>query len=208
MKIISIDPGVTGGIATFIDDTLIDTVPMPTYKIEVSPAVTVLAKDDSGKKVMIKSGPNKGTYKTKIKKAAKYKSTIDISELWKHLKDADMTIIEAQNPRPGNSAQASFTTGINFGKLLAVVAWSGSEMILVQPAVWKKNMHITMDKHEKAALSNDKAYITMTLKAKACSKAKKVFDREFMTKRGAMADGEAEAALIGHWYIENQKGKK
>lgn len=203
MRLISVDAGLSGAIAYFIDGVLDHTVKMPIIKIKTKQEVKVLDLDSKGKKQVYKSGSKKGEFKYKIKTPAKYKTILDTTALSMVFANAEIIVIEEQNPRPGNSAMSSFTTGINYGRLLGAAEMSNAFIVTVTPAQWKKTMHITMTKDEKLALDGDKKMITHTLKAKACSLAKSLFKRDFVTPRGAMMDGEAEAALIGYSYIHD-----
>ena len=80
------------------------------------------------------------------------------------------------------------------------------KVVIVSPSQWKSEMHITMTKDEKLALHNDKPLITKTLKAKACALAAKLYPKNnFISDRGALLDGQAEAVLIGHSFVNKQE---
>ncbi len=205
-RIISCDSGLSGAISVFENDRLVETIKMPLTKIEIKPAIRILNLDPKGKKQYYKSGPKKNQAITKIKTAAKYKNILNIHEILKYFDGANIIVIEEQNPRPGGSAQSSFTTGINYGRLLASAELSRhAKTVVVSPNKWKTAMHITMNKDEKLALGGDKTLIKHTLKAKACALAEKITGNSYITKRGAMMHDEAESVLIGVWYNIHHK---
>jgi hypothetical protein len=187
--IVSVDPGLSGGIA--IMDEKIKGIDMPTIKVEVSPKKEIFDLLNN-KKQYIKSGPNKGKPKMKIKKPAKFKKDIDIKKIYEIFNMADIIVIEMQGARPGCSAMSSALTMKNYGKLLAAATIANKELFIVSPNLWKKYFNLTLSKEEKIKLTNSE-YKKLSIK-----KIKKLYDYE--TKK----DGIADAILIGKYYIEKE----
>lgn len=180
---------------------------MPVHRVELSPAIKVLDLKD-GKKQFYKTGPYKDKPKYKIKKSAKHGKELSVDIIRYYMNGVDTIVIEKQQGMIGNAAASSFTIGVNYGKLLALAEISCHDIVIVSPATWKKDMHITVNKSEKLALGNDKALIKETLKAKAVSLARSLTTMDFLSPRGRLLHDEAEAALIGFWYIgDNHENK-
>ena len=203
MRLISVDSGINGAIARFNDRDMQEVITMPVTKVETQSKLEQFWLDSAGKKVTVASGPNKGKFKMKLRRAAKYKNMLDVSEIYDMFEWADHIVLEKQQPMIGNAASSSFTIGLNYGRLLALAELSGTPFTEVMPVSWKKAMHITMSKDEKLALGGDKKLITHTLKAKSCALAKKLTGANLVTSKGRMLHDEAEAILIGLWYIDN-----
>ncbi len=205
MRILSIDPGLTGGFAEF-NAHKIDNNPsqniflagaiMPTKRIEVKAKQMQLDLDysttKSGKKQFIKSGPNKGQVKMKMKSPAKYKKELNVKHIFKLFKEQDIIIIEKQNPQPGNSAASSASTMRNYGKLLALAELSEAELVLVAPMTWKKHLGLDVPKLERK-LMTPKEYKDLSI-AKAYS----------MSQFNTSYDGIADAICIGYWYLQTK----
>ena len=203
MKILSVDPGLTGGLAEF--DTSIQNDHsgflgaslIYTSRIEVKPKKLQLDLDYSsskaGKKQYYKSGPNKGKPKMKLKTPAKYKKELDTKNLFKLFNKQDVIVIEQQNPRPGNSAISSASTMKNYGKLLALAELSDAKIVHVSPTVWKKHFDLIVSADQKKAMSQ-KDYKNMSIET-----AYKL--SEFKTSY----DGISDAICIGFWYILSSK---
>ena len=202
MKIISVDSGINGAIARIKDGDLHQVISMPTISVEVQAKIEQFDLRN-GKKQYVASGPNKGNVKMKVRRPAKHKKMLNVSEIYNMFKWADHIVLEKQQPMIGNAASSSFTIGLNYGRLLALAELSGTPFTEVMPASWKKDMHITMSKDEKLALGNDKKLIKHTLKAKSCALAKKRTGANLVTHKGRILHDEAEAILIGLWYIDN-----
>ncbi len=203
-KLLTIDSGISGAIALFEDKKLLHTSTMPTIKIETIKKLEQFDLKD-GKKQFIKSGPNKGKPKMKLRRAAKHKYELDCKILMGLMFAADKIIIEQQGCQPLNSTKVCSTIMFNYGKLLAIAELSEKDYETVLPAKWKTEMHVSMTKDEKKALKNDSKLIKHTLKAKAVSLAKKLSGLDFVTPQGRMQHDEAEATLIGYWYISKDK---
>ena len=165
---------------------------MPIIKVETKPAVKVFQKDSSGKKVYYSTGSRKGEPKMKIKTPAKHKTELNVQQLYSIFKRTDIIVIERQNPRPGNSAGSSFTTGINYGKLLALAELSGAKIELVAPGVWKKYYELDMTPTEKKKLTNTE-YKKLSLN-----------QAERLTGYKTSSDGIADAICIGMYWITNK----
>ncbi len=204
MKILSLDPGLTGGFAIFSTDKELSQDPngfmaaaiMPTNRIETKAKQMQLDLDYSttktGKKQFIKSGPNKSQPKMKMKSPAKYKKELDIKVLYKLFKEQDVIIIEKQNPQPGNSAASSASTMRNYGKLLALAELSEAELVLVAPMTWKKHLGLSLTPAEKK-LMTPKEYKNLSL-AKAYN----------LSQFNTSYDGISDAICIGYWYLQTQ----
>ena len=186
--VVSADIGLAGGLSLFQDNILIACMDMPIKKIETKPA---RYKFDllNGKKQFIKSGPNKGQAKMIKISAAKYDTVLDlktIASFFTFSEPEDVAIIlEAPAMSFGNSASSTATTNQNFGKLLAVAELCKLNIFTVPPHKWKKDLNLTKDKEQ-------------------CVKyAEQLFNKSFRTQRNSLIDGQAESALIGHWFIQS-----
>ena len=188
--IVSVDPGLAGGLSLFVNNQLVTCISMPTVKVETKPA---RYKFDllNGKKQFIKSGPNKCQAKMIQISAAKYDTHLALNEIRDFFTFSEpenvAIILEAPAMSFGNSASSTATTNQNFGKLLAVAELCSLNIFTVPPHKWKKDLALSKDKEE------------------CVSFAEKLFDRSFRTQRNAMIDGPAESALIGYWFISSQK---
>ena len=176
--IVSVDPGLAGGLSLFQDNKLVACISMPTVKVETKPA---RYKFDllNGKKQFIKSGPNKGQAKMIQVSAAKYDTHLALNEIKDFFSFSEpenvAIILEAPAMSFGNSASSTATTNQNFGKLLAVAELCNLNIFTVPPHKWKKDLNLTKDKEE-------------------CVKyAEQLSGKSFRTDRGALKDGPAES---------------
>ena len=188
--IVSVDPGLAGGLSMFVNNQLVSCISMPTVKVETKPA---RYKFDllNGKKQFIKSGTNKGQAKMIQISAAKYDTHLALNEIKEFFTFSEpekvAIILEAPAMSFGNSASSTATTNQNFGKLLAVAELCKLNIFTVPPHKWKKDLNLTKDKEE-------------------CVRyAEQLFQRSFRTQRNRLIDGPAESALIGHWFITSHK---
>ena len=186
--IVSVDPGLAGGISLFQDNKLVACISMPTVKVETKPARYKLDLLN-GKKQFIKSGLNKGKPKMIQVSAAKYDTHLALNEIKDFFSFSEpenvAIILEAPAMSFGNSASSTATTNQNFGKLLAVAELCNLNIFTVPPHKWKKDLNLTKDKEQ-------------------CIKyAEQLFNKSFRTQRNAMLDGPAEASLIGYWFIQS-----
>ena len=186
--IVSVDPGLAGGLSLFQDNKLVACISMPTVKVETKPARYKLDLLN-GKKQFIKSGSNKGKPKMIQVSAAKYDTQLALKEIEDFFLFSEpekvAIILEAPAMSFGNSASSTATTNQNFGKLLAVAELCNLNIFTVPPHKWKKDLNLTKDKEQ-------------------CIKyAEQLFNKSFRTQRNAMLDGPAEASLIGHWFIQS-----
>ena len=186
--IVSADIGLNGGLSLFQDNQLVACISMPTVKVETKPA---RYKFDllKGKKQFIKSGPNKGQAKMIQISAAKYDTHLALNEIKDFFTFSEpenvAIILEAPAMSFGNSASSTATTNQNFGKLLAVAELCNLNIFTVPPHKWKKDLNLTKDKEQ-------------------CVKyAEQLFNKSFRTQRNSLIDGQAESALIGHWFIQS-----
>ena len=185
--IVSVDPGLAGGLSLFQDNKLIACISMPTVKVETKPARYKLDLLN-GKKQFIKSGSNKGKPKMIQVSAAKYDTHLALNEIKDFFSFSEpekvAIILEAPAMSFGNSASSTATTNQNFGKLLAVAELCNLNIFTVPPHKWKKDLNLTKDKEL------------------CVSFAEKEFDKKFRTDRGKLLDGQAESALIGLWFLK------
>ena len=162
---------------------------MPIQKIETKPARYVFAKDDKGKKILIKSGPNKGQYKQKLKSPAKYSTELDIHALYKILDSQDTTnrvlAIELPGNTIGNSARSTGTTFMNYGKILAIAELLNYSIVKIPANKWKKHFNLPADK-------------TPTVNLAQLERP----DEKFISDRGKLLDGKADACIIYKYYME------
>ena len=185
--IVSVDPGLAGGLSLFQDNKLVACISMPTVKVETKPARYKLDLLN-GKKQFIKSGLNKGKPKMIQVSAAKYDTHLALNEIKDFFSFSEpekvAIILEAPAMSFGNSASSTATTNQNFGKLLAVAELCNLNIFTVPPHKWKKDLNLTKDKEL------------------CVSFAEKEFGRKFRTDRGRLLDGQAESALIGLWFLK------
>ncbi|MCD6435721.1 MAG: hypothetical protein J7L15_04975 [Clostridiales bacterium] len=203
MNILSIDPGLTGGFAEFNSyiakpapnqNKFLSAAIMPTNRILIKPKQMQFDLDysttKSGKKQFIKSGPNKGQPKMKMKSPAKYKKELNIKVLYKLFQEQDVIIIEKQNPQPGNSAASSASTMRNYGKLLALAELSEAKLVLVAPMTWKKHFGLALSKQERK-LMTPKEYKDLSIH--------KAYN---LSNFNTSYDGISDAICIGYWYLQ------
>ena len=187
--IVSVDPGLAGGLSLFQDNKLVACISMPTVKVETKPARYKLDLLN-GKKQFIKSGSNKGKPKMIQVSAAKYDTHLALNEIKDFFSFSEpenvAIILEAPAMSFGNSASSTATTNQNFGKLLALAELCNLNIFTVPPHKWKKDLNLTKDKE-------------------LCVKyAEQLSGKSFRTERGALKDGHAESFLIGYWFINNK----
>jgi hypothetical protein len=202
MNIIGVDPGKDGGIA-LPDGTVIS---MPIKKVLVKKAVTVFARDNSGNKIVYKSGKHKGDFKMDTRTPAKYNTELDCREIDSILLDyihgLDMKfVIEMAGNSIGNSAKTTATTHYNIGKLHALAEANGYEIVVVTAAKWKGDLKLTA-KHlglSKQDIKDGKHKILCTERAEELS------GMSFRGPQGGIKDGQAEAWLIKYWYENYDK---
>ena len=147
MILVSCDPGLNGGLCHIDTETNeLTVIRMPTRLVIDKPAFTVFAKDENGKKILIKSGANKGTYKQIIKTKAKSHKELDLHTIWSFLEGADEFVTESPAMSFGNSAKSTASTNKNFGKLIAVAELLSIPTKQITPATWKKALDLGRDK--------------------------------------------------------------
>lgn len=206
--ILSIDPGLTGGLSVFINGKLKTCIKMPVKTIITKEAIKVLNLDPITKqKRFYKTGPNQGKPMMKIKSPAKKKQTIDSELIYLYAQKKDMVIIEKQGCMPGNGNKQCETTMINYGRLFGAIESAGSPVTIVTASKWKKDLGLTISKEEKIDYNNDSKLIKEELKAMAYRNAKDTFPEHsgaFISERNKILDGPAESALIGWHYIQNK----
>ena len=184
--VLSFDPGLSGAYSRFENGKYVYCEAMPIYKKIIKEKLLQFDLEN-GKKQVIKSGPNKGNFKMKVRRPEKTKNVLAVSTILDAMKEADIIVIEEQSPRPGNSAGSSFTTGVNYGKLLACAELSEAKIVTTLPRVWKRDMKLSQDKLESIEM------------------AEKLTGKEFRTARGRLLHDHAESCLIGYWYLTRCK---
>ena len=186
--IVSADIGLSGGLSLLINNQLVSCISMPTVKVETKPARYKLDLLN-GKKQFIKSGPKKGQAKTVQISAAKHDTHLALNEIKDFFTFSEpekvAIILEAPAMSFGNSASSTATTNQNFGKLLAVAELCNLNIFTVPPHKWKKDLNLTKDKEQ------------------CVHYAEQLFNKSFRTQRNSLIDGQAESALIGHWFIQS-----
>lgn len=175
MITIGIDIGLSGGLADGKEE-----IAMPTYKRLIKAAVMVQKKDGNGKPIITKTGPNKGQKQLRIKTKAKYARELDVIQLFNIFREVHVVVFESPGNSRGNSARATKTTMINYGKLLALAEAAGCKIYTVSPQQWKKDLGLSKDKHESIAM------------------CEKLTGRKHLITH----DGLAEAFLIRHWFMK------
>ena len=176
--IVSVDPGLAGGLSLFQDNKLVACISMPTVKVETKPARYKLDLLN-GKKQFIKSGSNKGKPKMIQVSAAKYDTHLALNEIKDFFSFPEpenvAIILEAPAMSFGNSASSTATTNQNFGKLLAVAELCNLNIFTVPPHKWKKDLNLTKDKE-------------------LCVKyAEQLSGKSYRTDQGSLKDGPAES---------------
>ena len=173
---LAVDIGLIGGIS---DGT--NHYTMPVISVETKPAVLVLAKVN-GKTQYYKTGDLAGQPKYKIKTPAKYQTELALFTSYNLFKTADTVVFESPGTSIGNAANSTASTNRNFGKLLACAELAGCTIVTVPPQKWKKDLSLTKDKQDSINLAHS------------------LTGQSFVTPRGRLEDGKAEAFLIWHWY--------
>lgn len=142
MKVIGIDPGLTGALALLDDDGL-RVVDMPV-----------------------------------VGKRADAHEITDILTAWGHV---DLVVLEEVSTRPGLSAAAVLTTGINWGIVAGVIAALERPCRLIRPQTWTKALEVGSDKDAHRAA------------------AKRLYPNHADLFARKKDDGRADAALIAWW---------
>ena len=116
------------------------------------------------------------------------RSLVDVAKLasWVRAYDVDTVVTEYQTAMPGQSSVATGTTFLNWGLLLALPMLCGIAGKVVHPRVWKR--HFDVGRHKAAAIYH----------------ARLLFPGLGTNVR----DGEAEAILIGRYWLEAGREKE
>lgn len=96
-------------------------------------------------------------------------------------------VIERVSAMPKQGVSSSFQFGVGFGSILGVVQSLGLPIEFVRPAIWKRAMGLSSDKHaslHKARLAFPQAELTL-----------------------AKHDGRAESLLVALWSIRRERGE-
>jgi hypothetical protein len=119
MRVVGIDPGVTGGLAVVelaADGRVVD------VHLERTPALIV-------------------------RTAQRRRREYDVPGMWQALRsavgenarDGVLVALERVSTRPGQHAGATLRTGIGFGHWLALAVACGAPVVVVSPEVWKRH---------------------------------------------------------------------
>lgn len=105
-------------------------------------------------------------------------------------------VIEIPNSRPGEGAQRSRNFGLSIGMVYAAVAvYTGREVTTVVPQRWTRAVGVpgkTVDGWRRLRVG------------KAIDRIEGI-QQWLYTPRGRLRDGILDAALIGHWYLNNTR---
>ena len=194
MTYASIDVGLTGGICIITNNTLHVQL-MPTRTIVDKPATTVFAKDPSNKKILIKSGPNKGEFKRVIRTPAKTHKELDTLAILKLLTQADILLIETPALGIGNASRTTATVNRNYGKLLAIAEILSLHIIPIPPHVWKGSK-TSPEGRTGLNLGRDKSVAISFVEELLSRSALDINQRIFKNSE----DGLAESIAIAHYY--------
>lgn len=134
MKVIGIDPGVSGGLALYDSEhhVLLDVEEMPSFW---QPLKT---KGKGGK--------------VKKRRKIDYFRLCDVLEDWRE-QGAIKVICEKVTAMPGNGAVSMFSFGEAYGAVLATCVTVGLNVHLVRPYEWKKLYHLSDDKNASVILA-------------------------------------------------------
>lgn len=98
-----------------------------------------------------------------------------------------LCIVEKVGVMPHDSKIASFSFGVNVGRIKSACSLSGAEVIEVKPRVWQ---------------SWCKIYGSGNTKKLGFNLIKSVYGSElFLGPRGGLKDGRVDAVLIGLWFV-------
>lgn len=183
--IISIDPGINGCIARFENGYLDDLQDIPTKTVVIKPARYKYKHKDP--KIVIKSGENAGSRPKVIVTPAKTRRVIDFSRLTELLHDreylGDGCPVVMEKTAFMRQNAGSLTKLENNGILKGILIARGVEPKEVQALTWKKALGVTSDKETSMRL------------------AAQLFEGWEFSR-----DDQAEAALIGKWYLQALAG--
>lgn len=143
MRLVGIDPGLTGALALLDAGHVVHVEDMPVVDRAVDPyALAALLAD------------------------------------WGHV---DRVVVEAQQAMPRQGVSSTFKTGVNYGRILGVLAALERPVVHVTPATWTRGLHVGADK--------------AAHRRRAMDEWPEVADRFARVKD----DGRADACLIGLW---------
>ena len=183
--LIAIDFSINGSIARFEDGVLDDVVDVPNKVLIIRPATYKFKDKDP--KIVYKTGPRQGERPKVVYRKQKTKTVIDFEAL-KELIDSlgfsgeSKVILEKVGFMRVN--KGTLTKIENHGMLKGILVALGFPCEEVSASVWKKAMKVTSDKDTSMRLAH------------------KVFDGWKFSR-----DDEAEAALIGQWYLKKELGE-
>jgi crossover junction endodeoxyribonuclease RuvC len=198
--IISIDPGLTGGIA------IIDGRKRP--KITRMPVVSVM-----------RNKKKKNEYNLE-----------KIVEICKEYIDKDVVCaVERQSVRPGEGNVSGFTTGVGYGSLKGIAVALGFKLLTIVPAVWKRHhkeldtelflelrkeikdikqkSKVTKDKALKKQYKTDIARANRKLKYEAKKQSRLLCQKKYSRLKNELKlvkdDGKSDALLMGLYVRDN-----
>jgi crossover junction endodeoxyribonuclease RuvC len=107
---------------------------------------------------------------------------------WLGDRDVELAILESANAWPGQGVAGMFKYGRSFGQVLGVLQASLIPYLLVTPAKWKRDMHLSSDKE-----ASRRRAIELLPRAAG--------EGQFSLKKD---EARAEAALIAWWYLHGR----
>lgn len=190
MKIIGIDPGISGGIAILNEDGSYESlhdIPLITIKEE--------------KRVKTTKADREINPKAKTKKATTTRKELDIKAIHDLIPDNSKIIIEDVSAMPGQGVTSMFTFGKNYGILLSIIALKGAEVHTVRPAKWQKHFGLTMSKNDKEGKT--KGEITSIHKQNIADKVLSIYPEvQIRNERGTLKDGRSDSLMIARYGFE------
>jgi len=127
MKILGIDPGITGGFSICDNGVIVEkwVMPMSTWKQKKTRKMTEKDKNPDGRKTK--------TYIANVKQV----DFVQLGILFDQF-DVDKTYIERVHARPEEGVSSSFKFGMSYGSLLALLSYKKMPYTVVSPSVWTK----------------------------------------------------------------------
>lgn len=125
MKVIGIDPGISGGIAFIINDKLVNVIPMPI------------------KSYIVGVGKNK--------KKKKLPDSNIIGKLVREF-NPDISFIEKVTARPGQGVVSMFSFGKGTGLVIGAIEGNGFTLHEIRPQEWKEIILKDTEKDKQSAI--------------------------------------------------------
>jgi hypothetical protein len=190
--VISVDPGLKGGLCLFSKDKDPIIYPMPL-------------------KTIIKKGKNKGIIDIKTLAEIFRKNVLDAKKT--------LCILEKQHPRFGEGSVSSFTNGLGYGALNGIVNAFQITNLEITPTEWHKKMEDDYDTKEVIEMKEQLSILRKNKNKKEATKLNGKIKKEAKSRSRDLAskafpslsdnfkkvgdDGKAESVLIGIYVISN-----